>query len=92
MLMRCEGRAVPKWQYNSQKIYSGKLSLSEIYNNELGRSTRCAHLINEDPMSALKLFDATVLWVMGERMAINGFESVMGRDYAQTWLCEIVGQ
>ena len=83
---------VPKWQYNSQKIYSGKLSLSEIYNNELGRVTRCAELVSEDQEPTLKLFDATVLWVMGERMAINGFESVMCRDYAQTWLCEIDGQ
>lgn len=33
MLMRCEGRVVPKWQYNSQRVHFGTLDLRDLYSH-----------------------------------------------------------
>jgi hypothetical protein len=93
--LRCKGRRVPKWQLHRAQRFEGQLTITEERDDVLHRTTRVARVIEVEPrpINLLPpLFDATLLWMSNDQMALTGFERVDSTgdytDYAQTWLCE----
>ena len=93
--LRCKGRRVPKWQLHRAQRFEGQLTITEERDKLLHRTTRVARIIEVErrPVDLLRpLFDATLIWMSNDQMALTGFErddtSGSHTDYAQTWLCE----
>jgi hypothetical protein len=93
--LRCKGRRVPTWQLHRAVRHVGQLTIIEEHDKLLHRVTRVARVIELErrPVNLLPpLFDATLLWMSNDQMALAGFERVDTTgdytDYAQTWLCE----
>lgn len=93
--MRRKGRPVPKWQLHREPRIEGHLTLRDENDKALHRTVRVARVITTERVTrdALPaLFDATLIWMSNDQMAITGFErEAIGdliTDYAQTWLCE----
>jgi hypothetical protein len=71
----------------------------EGHDKLLHQSTRVARVIEFErrPVDLLPpLFDATLIWMSNDQMALTGFERVDTTgdytDHAQIWLCEEIGQ
>jgi hypothetical protein len=93
--LRSKGRRVPKWLLHRAQRFEGHLTITEETDKDLHRTSRVARIIEVErrPVEVLPpLFDATLLWMNYDQMAITGFERVDTTgdftDYAQTWLCE----
>jgi len=96
--LRCKGRRVPKWQLHRAMRVVGEMTITEQRDDVLHRISRVARVIDfqRRPMDLLPpLFDATLLWMSNDQLALTGFErddtTGTATDFAQTWLCEEIG-
>ena len=76
----------------------GEMTITEQRDDLLHRISRVARVIDfqRRPIDLLPpLFDATLLWMSNDQLAVTGFERVDTTgdftDFARTWLCEVVG-
>jgi len=97
--LRCKGRRVPKWQLHRATRMVGEMTITEQRDDVLHRISRVARVIDfqRRPIDLLPpLFDATLLWMSNDQLAVTGFERVDTTgdftDFAQTWLCEVMVQ
>jgi hypothetical protein len=87
---RREGRVIPRhtMHIDADRV-RGELRVSDGRDPLLRRSCRVARLVDParlvaDVLPPLK--DATLLYVDHTRLVLTGFEQVLERDYAQTWM------
>ena len=93
--LRNKGRRIPRWQLHRAQRLIGQLTIVEERDKVLHRTTRVARVIAFERRAVdllPPLFDATLIWMNNDQMALTGFErddaSGGQIDYAQTWLCE----
>ena len=93
--LRNKGRRIPKWQLHRAQRLIGQLTIVEEHDKVMHRTTRVARVIGFERRAVdhlPPLFDATLIWMNNDQMALTGFErddsSGSQVDYAQTWLCE----
>jgi hypothetical protein len=94
MLMRKLGRNMPQKEQHDAPSVTGRLSLDEKRDPELGRTVMRAQLrslLQEQGAELLPdLNDARVLWIDGSRMRLSGLERLENASYAQTWAVELM--
>jgi hypothetical protein len=95
--LREKGRPIPKWQLHRAERHDGHLTIREEHDKALHRTCRIARVVKVNRFAENllpPLFDATLIWMSNDQMAITGFERDTSTgsltDYAQTWLCEDV--
>jgi hypothetical protein len=86
---RNEGRLMPRHTVAVRDAVHGELSVHDQRDGVLHRQCRVARLVKVDEphvdiLPPLK--DATLLYVDRERWVLTGFEHILDRDYAQTWM------
>ncbi len=87
---RDEGRLIARHSFNiNRSVVHGDLRMVEERDPVLRRTCLMARLKAPDqPLTELlpPLKDATLLYMDHSRLVIAGFEQILDRDYAQTWM------
>lgn len=86
---RHEGRLIARHSLSIDHSVHGELSVREALDPVLRRTCRVARLVKpEAPQVELvpPLKDANLLYVDAYRFVLTGFEHLLDRDYAQTWM------
>jgi hypothetical protein len=89
--MRYQGAFMFADELKTAPARSGLLEVVEERDNELGRSTVRARLIDAASRNFIlpELKAASLLWLKDGKMRLSGVESIDSRDYAQTWSVEV---
>ena len=79
----------PRWRVGADPGVHGELIVCDVQDEILRRRTITARLVDPENLTENllpPLKDATLLWVKRNALVISGFEQVLDRDYAQTWM------
>jgi hypothetical protein len=87
---RREGCVIPRHALRIEaQCVNGELRVMVARDPVMHRMCRIARLVQPDNphIDVLpQLKDATLLYIDSERMVLTGFEQVLDRDFAQTWM------